>query len=62
MADKLDDFIKVTQARIISDLREIYSAEAIERWINPENMGSIDNPDAHTYLKGRCGGEINKGI
>jgi nitrogen fixation NifU-like protein len=55
MTDKLDDFIKITQAQIISDLRETYSVEAIERWINPDNMGSIDNPDAHASLKGRCG-------
>lgn len=55
MADNLDNFIKETQIQIIADLREIYSAEAIERWINPDNNSPIDNPDAHASLKGRCG-------
>lgn len=55
MTDNMDNWIKETQAKIIDELREIYSAEAIERWINPDNMGSIDNPDAHAALKGRCG-------
>lgn len=55
MADNLDDFVKETQAQIISDLRETYTAEAIERWINPDNIGPIDNPDASAAVKGRCG-------
>lgn len=47
-ADELQD-------QIYSDLRKIYSAEALERWINPDNIGPIDNPDAFACLTGRCG-------
>ena len=55
MSDNLDDFVRETQAQIIADLREIYTAEAIERWINPDNAGPIENPDAYASLKGQCG-------
>jgi nitrogen fixation NifU-like protein len=55
MTDDLDKFVQETQAQIIADLREIYSAEAIERWINPDNEGPIDNPDAHATVNGTCG-------
>ena len=55
MTNNLDKYVKEAQAQIISELREIYSAEAIERWINPDNIGPIDNPDAYASLKGRCG-------
>ncbi len=55
MADNLDDFVKETQAQIIADLRKTYTEEAIERWMNPDNAGSIETPDAYASLKGSCG-------
>ena len=55
MTDDFDKFVIETQAQIIADLREIYSDEAIERWINPDNEGPIENPDAHGIVNGGCG-------
>ena len=40
---------------IYMELTKIYSPEAIERWIEPDNFGPIDNADAHASLTGSCG-------
>ncbi len=55
MENSMDDFFDQLQDQIYSELRKIYSAEALERWINPDNIGVIENPDAYGRLKGRCG-------
>lgn len=55
MAESFDEFADNLQDEIYSELRKIYSAEALERWINPDNIGPIENPDAYGRLTGRCG-------
>jgi nitrogen fixation NifU-like protein len=40
---------------IYAELLKIYSPEAIERWIDPDNFGPIEDADAHACLDGRCG-------
>jgi nitrogen fixation NifU-like protein len=55
MADSFDEFVDNLQDEIYTELRKIYSSEALERWINPDNIGPIENPDAYACLKGRCG-------
>lgn len=55
MADSFDDFADEIQDEIYSELRKIYSAEALDRWINPDNIGPLDNPDASACITGRCG-------
>jgi len=55
MGDSFDESADNLQDKIYMELRKIYSAEALERWIKPDNMGSIENPDAYGHLTGRCG-------
>ncbi|MFC1840107.1 iron-sulfur cluster assembly scaffold protein [Thermodesulfobacteriota bacterium] len=55
MSDSFDEFADNLQDKIYSELRKIYSSEALARWINPDNIGPIENPDAHGRLTGRCG-------
>jgi nitrogen fixation NifU-like protein len=47
--------IKYMDDPIYAELLKIYSPEAIERWIDPDNFGPIENADAHASLDGRCG-------
>lgn len=53
-----DDSLKIiknTDDPIYDELLKIYSPEAIERWIDPDNFGPIENADAHASVSGRCG-------
>lgn len=40
---------------IYAELLKIYSHEALERWIDPDNFGPIEDADAHASVSGRCG-------
>ncbi|MBN1904827.1 MAG: iron-sulfur cluster assembly scaffold protein [Deltaproteobacteria bacterium] len=53
--DDLLKIIKNTDDPIYAELLKIYSPEAIERWIDPDNFGPIENADAHASVSGRCG-------
>ena len=55
MADDFDELTNNLQDEIYTELRKTYSSEALERWINPDNIGPIENPDAYGRLTGRCG-------
>ena len=55
MSDDSEKILKYPDDPIYMELIKIYSPEAIDRWIDPENFGSIETPDAHASLTGRCG-------
>ncbi len=55
MADDSLKILKDSDDPIYADLLKIYSHEAIERWIDPDNFGPIENADAHASVSGRCG-------
>ena len=49
------------QAEIIEQARKVYSESVIERWLNPRNVGRIENPQGFGRLTGICG-DINSQI
>jgi nitrogen fixation NifU-like protein len=51
----LDKMIEKTQASIIEDARETFSEEVVNRWLNPKNIGKMENPDGFGRVTGPCG-------
>lgn len=51
----LDKMIEETQASIIEDARETFSEEVVNRWLNPKNIGKIEDPDGFGRVTGPCG-------
>jgi len=49
------EFLEKLQAQIIEDARKIYSEKMIELWLNPRNVGNIENPQGYGRLTGLCG-------
>ena len=49
------DFFEQLQAEIIEDARKVYSEKVIERWLNPKNLGKIEDPDGFGRVTGLCG-------
>jgi nitrogen fixation NifU-like protein len=55
MKDKLTDWIDELQAGIMEEASETYTAEVMERWVNPRNWGQMENPDGFSAITGPCG-------
>lgn len=55
MDNDLDEFVSNLQDRIHEDTKEAYGEAAFARWLNPFNMGKMDNPDGYARLTGSCG-------
>ena len=55
MPDSLDDFIKEIQHHIDEELREAYGEVAFERWLKPQYLGVMDDPDGYGHFVGSCG-------
>ena len=55
MTDSLNDFIKEIQNEIHEEMRETYGQVVFERWLRPQYMGVIDNPDGYGHVAGSCG-------
>jgi len=55
MTDSLDDFIQGIQHQINEETKEAYGQAAFERWLRPQYMGVIDNPDGYGHVAGSCG-------
>jgi nitrogen fixation protein NifU and related proteins len=53
--DKLDDFVEKMQAQIFEETREAYGEIAFQRWLNPLNIGPLQNPDGYARVTGSCG-------
>ncbi|HUT70615.1 MAG TPA: iron-sulfur cluster assembly scaffold protein [Desulfatiglandales bacterium] len=58
MPDHLDKVIDEIQASIIEDARKVYSEKVIERWLHPEYMGEIENPQGYGKITGPCGDTV----
>ena len=56
--EDLEKFAKALQEQILEQARMEYSEEVIERWINPRNMGQLENPDGYGKVTGTCGDTI----
>lgn len=55
MTDSLDDFITDLQNQIHEEMREAYGQVAFERWLRPQYMGVMDDPDGYGHVAGSCG-------
>ena len=55
MPDSLDVFIKEIQHQINEETKEAYGQVAFERWLRPQYMGVIENPDGYGHVAGSCG-------
>ena len=58
MATDFDKAVDEMQAAIIDDARKIYSEKVIELWLNPKNIGIIDNSQGAGRITGPCGDTI----
>lgn len=52
---ELDQFAKELQEQILNQYRDVYSEAVIERWQNPRNLGTLDQPDGYARIQGSCG-------
>ena len=55
MTDSIIDFIKGIQHQIHEETRGAYGQMAFERWLMPQYMGVMDNPDGYGHVAGSCG-------
>ena len=55
MSVEFEKAIEEIQASIIRDARKIYSEKVIERWLNPEYFGEMENPHGRATITGPCG-------
>jgi len=55
MPDSLDVFIKEIQHQINEETKEAYGQVAFERWLRPQYMGVMENPDGYGHVAGSCG-------
>jgi nitrogen fixation NifU-like protein len=56
-----DDFYKAVeeiQAAIIEEARKVYSEKVIQRWLHPEYLGEIENPQGYGRVTGPCGDTV----
>ncbi|MDY6855513.1 MAG: iron-sulfur cluster assembly scaffold protein [Thermodesulfobacteriota bacterium] len=52
---ELDIMVDEIQKSIIEDAREAFSKEVVNRWLNPKNIGIMEDPDGVGRLTGPCG-------
>ena len=55
MAQKFDDPFKELEQSVMEDMKEIYSENAIDHFLNPRNLGEIAAPDGFGRVTGPCG-------
>ena len=55
MKSDFDTFAEKLQEEILEDARKDYSEIVIDNWMNPKNMGIIDEPDGYGKVRGSCG-------
>ena len=55
MEDRFDEFARDLQETVIRDARSYYSQKVVDLWLNPQNMGPLEQPDGYAKIKGPCG-------
>lgn len=58
MKDKLEEFAENLQNEIFEQAKRLYGEKGFDRWMNMKYMGTIDNPDGHARITGKCGDTI----
>ncbi len=56
--EDLENFAKALQEQILEQARKEYSGAVIDRWINPRNQGTLEQPDGYGKVTGSCGDTI----
>ena len=46
------------KGKMLKEEKDFFSPSAYKRWLNPIYRGSIENPDGHARLTGKCGETI----
>jgi nitrogen fixation NifU-like protein len=55
MVQNLDKFAQDLQKFILEEARKIYSEKVIEAFMQPKNVGRMNDPDGAAVVKGLCG-------
>jgi nitrogen fixation NifU-like protein len=55
MEESFDEFAQDLQEVIIRDARAYYTDKVVDLWLNPQNMGPLEHPDAFAKIQGPCG-------
>jgi nitrogen fixation NifU-like protein len=62
MKTLVDDGKGELRGKGLKEEEDFFSPKAYQRWMNPLYRGSIDNPDGHARLTGKCGETIEIGL
>ena len=52
--EMFDEFEEVA----LEEARKTYSERVIQHFLNPQNLGEMENPDCYTFMSGICGDTI----
>jgi nitrogen fixation NifU-like protein len=52
---EIDNFVQKLQEEISEEEKETFSEVVIDRFINPRNLGSFEEPDGYARITGICG-------
>jgi len=55
MSKDFDQFADELEKAIMEEMRQEYSEKVIEIFLNPKNLGKIENADGYGKVKGSCG-------
>ena len=55
MGTNFDDFVEGLQNQIFEETRAAYGDVAFQRWLKPQYMDVMDNPDGYGRITGSCG-------
>lgn len=53
--EELEKFTQQLQQQIMEQAQKIYTEDVIDRWLNPRNMGRLQQPDGYATVTGSCG-------
>jgi len=51
----IDEFAQKLQESILEDAKKRYSEKVIQLWLEPKNLGRMNDPDGAAVVKGLCG-------
>ena len=55
MSDEIEDFVQDLKKQMFEETKEAYGKIAFQRWLNPQFVGPIKDPDGYASLRGVCG-------
>ena len=55
MSSNFDQFVDELDKAVMEEMRRDYSAKVVKIFLNPANVGKMENPDDYGKVKGSCG-------